>query len=85
MKSYDDHYVCYDSLPYGLLVAKVTKTPAHVTNPRDPALWTHCLRRPQIQVHLLRDPQVLHYHSSLAFAYDAHSQRRIVADSRLSL
>ena len=53
MESYDDHYVSYDSLPYGLLAAEVTKEPVHVTNPHDPALWTHCLRRPQIQVHLL--------------------------------
>ena len=81
MESYDDHYVSYDSLPYGLLAAEVTKKPAHVTNPHDPSLWTHCLRRPQIQVHLLRDLQVLHYHSSLSFAYDARSQSRIVADS----
>ena len=59
MESYDDHDVSYDPLPYGLLAAEVTKKPAHVTNPHDPALWTHYLRRPQIQVHLLRDPQVL--------------------------
>ena len=84
MESYDDQYVSYDPLPYGLLAAEVTKEPAHVTNPHDPALWTHHLRRPQIQAHLLRDPQVLHYHSSLAYAYDAHSQRLIEADSRLS-
>ena len=70
-------------MPYGLLAAEVTKEPAHVTIPHDPALWTHYLRRPQIQVHLLRDPQVLHNHSSLAYAYDAHSQRLIEADSRL--
>ena len=75
----------YDPLPYGLLAAEVSKKPAHVTNSHDPALWTHHLRRPQIQAHLLRDPQVLHYHSSLAFVFDAHYQRRIVADSRLSL
>ena len=85
MESYDDQYVSYDPLPYGLLAAEVTKEPAHVTNPHDPALWTHHLRHPQIQAHLLRDPQVLHYHSSLAYAYDAHSQRLIEADSRLSL
>ena len=85
MESYDDLYVSYDSVPYGLLAAEVTKKPAHVTNPHDPAQCTHCLRRPQIQVHLLRDPQVLHCHSSLAFTYDAHYQRLIVADSRLSL
>ena len=85
MESYDDHDVSYNPLPYGLLAAEVTKGPVYVTNPHDPALWTHCLCRPQIQVHLLRDPQVLHYHSSVAFAYDAHSQRLIVADSRLSL
>ena len=85
MESYDDHYVSYDSLPYGLLAAEVTKEPDHVTNPHNPALWTHCLRRSQIQVHLLRDPQVFHCHSSLAFAYDAHYQRLILADSRLSL
>ena len=85
MESYDDQYVSYDPLPYGLLAAEVTKEPAHVTNPHDPALWTHRLRRPQIQVHLLRDPQVLHYHSSLPYAYDAHSQRLIVANSLLSV
>ena len=84
MESYDDHYVSYDSLPYGLLAAEVTKEPAHVTYPHEPALWTHCLLSPQFQIHLLRDPQVLHYHSSLAYAYDAHSQRLIEADSRLS-
>ena len=84
MESYDDHDVSYDSLPYGLLAAEVTKEPAHVTNLHDPALWTHCLRRPQIQVHLLRDSQVLHYHSSFAFAFDAHYQRLIGVDSRLS-
>ena len=84
MESYDDHYLNYDSLPYGF-AAEVTMEPAHVINPRDPALWTHYLLRPQIQVHLLRDPQVVHCHSSLASVYDAHYRRLIVVDSPISL
>ena len=85
MKNYDDHCVSYDSLPYGLLADEVTKEPAHVKNSRDPALWTHCLRRSQLQLHLIRDPQVVHCHSSLASAYDTHFLRLIAVDFKLSL
>jgi hypothetical protein len=85
MESYDEHHVSYDSLPYGLLVAVVTKKPAHVTNPRYPALCTHRLLRSPVQVYSLRDPQAFHCHSSLASAYDAYYQRLIAVDSQLSL
>jgi hypothetical protein len=85
MESYDDYYVSYDSLPYRLLAVELTKEPAHVKNPRDPALWTLCLRRPQIKVYLIRDSQVAHCHSSLASTNDAHYRRLIAVDLQLSL